>query len=237
MRRSIAKFLRLALLTLALLLTLPLPALAAPRADETVHLPLVAGGSGPPVGVVILSVQGWQSSTTAYRVVGEVVNNTGGNVRSVRVDIAVRDAGGAVMQSDYAYADVRVLGPGMKSPFDEIFLNLPAPVASISAEVTWAHTFDAAIQLEVVSQASSFNAGGAFVVNGRARNPYAFTVEAEAIVTMYDAAGKVIGVERESNPPPLPPGVSADFEVIVSNWIGRPDAGKVAGYAVVVTKE
>lgn len=49
---------------------------------------------------------------------GELRNDTGANIQLVKVVATLYDARGAVVQADFAYADIRTLAPGQTAPFE-----------------------------------------------------------------------------------------------------------------------
>lgn len=68
-------------------------------------------------------------SSSLY-IVGEILNNTGSNVRSVRINATLRNAAGNVVDSDYTYSMIDTVPSGITSPFRVLFSD-PPPVVFI----------------------------------------------------------------------------------------------------------
>jgi hypothetical protein len=68
-------------------------------------------------GVSLLSSSTWDSGLGDLYTVGEVQNNTGGNVEFVKIAATYYNAAGVVTNADYTYTDIDILGPGQKGPF------------------------------------------------------------------------------------------------------------------------
>jgi hypothetical protein len=230
MRRPFSQPLFLVFVTLLTLL-----AFVPARAEET-YLPLVSGPA--PTTVAVLSMSGWWSPATpgTFEVVGEVGNYSPVTVRQVEIEIVLRDADGAQLGKETAYAFLHRLPTGVKSPFAAHFSGLSGTVYSMEARYSWYETSEPVAQLEIVSQGGAWVVGDYFEVNGTARNPTGAPVDGETAVTAYDAAGKVIGVAYDwtTEPEVIPPGQTGGFRALVSSYKGWPDRSRLASYAVVV---
>jgi hypothetical protein len=188
-------------------------------------------------GVVVLSSYAsvpYEWSSSLY-IVGEVINNTASNVRSVQISGTLRDTNGNVVDSDYTYSDIYVLSSGMKSPFLMIFFD-PPPWATYELVVTWSTTSEQPYSLEILNYNSYFDSYDAYHVVGEIRNQYAENrTFIEAYVTIYDIHGKVIGVGSSyTNPYNLTPGQTASFDTEIYFWKGKPARNQVATFSLQV---
>ncbi len=191
----------------------------------------------PPVVYVVRSnaFVPYQGANDLY-IVGEVRNDVFNlNVRFVQISGTLRDALGNVVDSDFTYAMIDVLTPGMKSPFLMIFLD-PPPWATYELAVTWSTTTEQPYPLEILNHTSYFDSSDAYHVVGEIRNQYAEgRTFIEAYVTLYDLDGKVIGVASSfTNPYDLAPGQTASFDTYVYFWKGKPDHNQVGTFSLQV---
>jgi hypothetical protein len=187
--------------------------------------------------VVVLSSNAfvpYEGSTFLF-IVGEVRNNTSSNVIFVQISGTLRDADGNVVDSEYTYADIGILTPGMKSPFLMIFSD-PPDWETYELVVTWDTTTDQPYPLQILNSTSYFDDYDAYHVVGEIKNQYGEErTFIKAFVTLYDINGMVIGVEYTyTNPSDLLPGETASFDTDVYFWKGKPDRDQVASYALQV---
>jgi hypothetical protein len=166
--------------------------------------------------------------------VGEVVNNTGGDVGSVKIDAILRDNAGAIVDGESTYTSIGTLAPGMTSPFKIIFFNSPA-WATYELTLTWDNDpFSSPYVLEVLELESYFDGNDAFHARGKVRNPDTVAHEFVTVhVTLYNSAGQVIGTDYTfTNPTTLNPSQEVPVDVEVYSWKGKPDRSQVASYSV-----
>lgn len=191
-------------------------------------------------GVIVLSSNTlipYSGSTSLY-LVGEVLNNTPSNVRFVRINATLRDSAGNVVDSSSSYATIDNLTPGMKSPFLVLFSDSPA-WTSYDLTVTWDTTTVAPYVLELLNTQAYFDRYDGYHVVGEIRNQYSEPRNfVQAVVTLYDFEGKVIGVDYTfTNPYDLNPGQTASFDVEVYFWKYKPDRSKVAGHMLQIVDD
>ena len=110
-------------LALIFLLTLMAPAIQAWPSEV---LTASAGGAG----ISLLSKSQWSETFTdsnhlSYHLVGEVRNDTGGNVSGVALQLNLFDSLGNYKGSHTTPATVRVLAPGERSPFEYVLFTPP----------------------------------------------------------------------------------------------------------------
>src|ERR1700737_867431 len=111
-------------LALIFLLTLMAPAIQAWPSGG-----LAASAGGP--GITLLSTGQWSEMTfpdsnhLSYHLVGEVRNDTGGNVSGVVLQLNLYDSLGNYKGSHTTPSTVRVLAPGARSPFGHLLFTPP----------------------------------------------------------------------------------------------------------------
>ena len=175
------------------------------------------------------------SGATSLYVVGQLKNNTTGSVRFVKVTAVFRDGSGGEVATKYAYSKIARLTQGMTSPFLIILTNMPA-WSTYTLTVEWQASSTGPIGLTILSHTPSWDASNAFHVTGQVQND---TGEertfVKAFVTLYDAAGKVIGVgDTYVDPHTLAAGATATYDCEVYFWKGKPDTGQASTYLVQV---
>src|ERR1700686_5132891 len=112
-------------LALIFLLTLLAPAIQA-----WPSFGLAASAGGP--GITLLSTSQWSEMTfpdsnhLSYHLVGEVRNDTGGNVSGIALQLNLYDSQGNYKGSHTTPSTVRVLAPGERSPFQYDLFTPPA---------------------------------------------------------------------------------------------------------------
>ena len=189
----------------------------------TIYLP-IAVTSGGNVGGSSATVTVRPNTSTVYNnvgghtILGEIHNGTGVTVGLLRVT-ATTPAG----QSADTMVQVGRLSPGETGCF-AIRTQSPTPWLDAALSVTYMDaSSDKPTGLTVEEQHDGFDATGQYVVTGSIRNTSSVTVTAVyAVVTLYDATGRVIGCNGASalrllqpgdtsSPRLLPPGTVGDF--------------------------
>lgn len=176
----------------------------------------------------------YEGSGSLY-VVGEVRNDAGTNIRFVKIIVTLRNSSGSVVDCDYSYASIDILTPGMTSPFRVLMSDRPE-WASYDLAATWSMTNDKPYPLGLLNSTSHWDTSNAYHVAGEIRNQYGEErTFIKAFVTLYDAAGEVIGVDYTyTNPYDLDPGQTASFDCDVYSWKGKPDRDKVESHLLQV---
>src|SRR4030042_6324036 len=92
-----------------------------------IDLPLSAGTmnriswlnpSAAASGVEFGTHSSYRDTSGYLHVVGEVINNSGNNVKFVKVVATYYDQYGVVIRTEFTYTELDILVPGQKSPFD-----------------------------------------------------------------------------------------------------------------------
>src|SRR5204862_7414457 len=125
-------------------------------------------------------------------IVGEVLNNTGGTVRFVKISVNVFN-GAQLVATDFTYTSMDKLPAGTKTCFD-ILVQKPAAWTSYQFEpVTYSATAGRLPNLALLNVSSSIDSIGAYHIIGQVRNDEAVKVTfVEPIGTLYNAAGTVL---------------------------------------------
>jgi hypothetical protein len=175
----------------------------------------------------------YEGSDSLY-IVGEVINNTNGNVQFVRVNAVLRDAGGSIVTGGNGYSLIDTHSPGMTAPFRVSLFNVPAGWHTYDLTVNYSTSADGPIGLELSDIEHYFDGSNAFHARGNVRNQTGENREyVKIFVTLYDSAGVVIGADHHYvNPTDLAPGQQVLFDADVYFWNGKPDRGRIASYRV-----
>jgi hypothetical protein len=143
-------------------------------------------------GVSVLSSSTW--SGYGLYTVGEVKNNTTGNVEWVRVVVTYYDASGRVTNADYTYVLLDVLGPDQKGPFKIYADN--RPYSSYAFSVQYWPTSDPPAANVPVLNSSTWSEYGSLYIVGEVQNNTGSNIQyVEVIATFYDSLGQVTNVD------------------------------------------
>jgi hypothetical protein len=218
-------------------LYLPQVGRSARQMGTPLYLPLCRREPAPTPEVKVLSSSAFRpyEGSSYWYIAGEVVNRTSSNVWLVRIDAALRDSYGGVVDSDYTYSYIDVLEPGMTSPF-LVMLFDPPPWATYELSTSWHTTSLHPRALQVLNSTTYFDMFDAYHVAGETRNQYGDQQTwVTAYVTLYDASGTVIGTDFSlTNPDDPNPGQTASFDTEVYFWKYQPDRTKVASHKLQV---
>ena len=153
-------------------------------------------------------------------VLGEVVNNTASNADFVRINATFLDAGDDVVETDFTYSCVEVLGPGDDSPFS-IGLADPSPdIVGYRLSVEGDASSDPVLSeldiSDVTTELVSLDGLETFHVRGLLTNNSNVTYDfAEVCCALYDAAGDVIRSSTSfAKPRMLAPGEAGTFDCL-----------------------
>jgi hypothetical protein len=199
---------------LCLLASFLSPSEAHPPAQDVtptpIYLPIVLNNYRPPENVYVVSSSAYTDTMPFLHVVGEVINNTSGNVSSVRVTCVLRNAGGAVVRMEYTYTMIDVLAPGQKAPFQVWFYDYP-DYASYDLTVTYSSTSQPARTGVSVLSSSTWPEGSTLYLVGEVQNNTTGNVGSTKVaVTYYDASGRV---------------TNADYTYVLLNVLGPDQKG------------
>ncbi len=177
--------------------------------------------AAPAAGVPILSDTTYESGGASW-IVGEVRNDTGRNVRFVRVVANLYDSGNRLIGTDFTYTSMDILRPGQRSPFTVIVLSPPSNFHHYTLQLEWDATTDESLGgltlLSSGERAAGF--GDARFIFGEVRNDSGGPVRfVEIVATLYDAAGKVVGASLTfTSLENIPAGGTSAFEMAVLSW-------------------
>ncbi len=162
----------------------------------------------------------YTSSTGTIHVVGEVVNGRSAAIGLVEITADFYSASGALLATDFTFADVRSLAAGGSSPFDLLLLNPPAGVVSFEIRVSDYLSPPAtppATNLDATITNTFTSSTGSLHLVGAVRNNSSVTYEfVEILVALYRADGAVVRTDFTfATPDTLGPGESGTFDILV----------------------
>ncbi len=158
------------------------------------------------------------------RMVGEVRNDAGTNLRDVKVTARLYDVGDRLLAGRSTYASIDIVKPGERAPFAIVFPNPPHLLARYTVHAEGSTTLAQPVDgLTVVASADwPVGRGDRRLVFGEARNDSGGPLGSlEVVATLYDAHGRVVAVEagyflRAF----LAPVQTSPWEVSVRRWNG-----------------
>jgi hypothetical protein len=145
-------------------------------------------------GVSVLSSSTWPEDSPLY-IVGEVQNNTTGNVRSTKVAVTYYDASGRVTNADYTYVLLNVLGPDQKGPF-KVWFFYNRPYSRYALSVEYRPTSDPPAANVPVLSSSTWPEDSPLYIVGEVQNNTGSNIRSvEVIATFYNSLGQVTNVD------------------------------------------
>jgi hypothetical protein len=164
-------------------------------------------------------VTNYQGATGIYYVIGEVVNATGDNLRSVQVVVTFYDAAGQQVATGSTYAELSIVEAADTAPFK---LAVPPPLptfATYESRAVYETTTEDLLRLEVLSRSAYTDTTGLYHIVGQVRNPNSMAVkEPKVVATYYSAADQVVRVEAVViQVQSLQPSAVAPFEIVLAD--------------------
>ena len=186
----------------------------------------VLGGGKPAAGccsdLTVLTHTFTVDAAGAPRMVGEVRNDGGTNLRDVKVTARLYDVGHRLLAGRSTDASIDIVKPGERSPFAIVFPNPPRLLARYTVQAEGSTTLEQPVEgLTVVASADwPAGSGDGRLIFGEARNTSGGPLDSLQIVaTLYDAGGRVVGVESGNFLLAfLAPVQTSPWEVLVRRW-------------------
>lgn len=170
---------------------------------------------------------------------GEVVNTTDTPVTNLQVRVVLVAADGMGLTSGVALAAADYLSAGERAPFAVLFRQPPAGVADAQVFIVRGETVGAITASFVplnVAETTGAISGPQYRVSGRLNNPHTVPVSRiSTVVTLYDAAGLVIGYRQTTLPADVVLGVgqSREFvQLLTPQGLAEPAAFNVLAWGV-----
>ena len=213
---------------------LPLVLRSPSLPPEPTPLPPTPTPEPPAPGVYILdNSSSYVDSINYLHIVGEVQNDTGHNLRFVKVTVNVFDNEGHLVATDFTYTTLRHLPAGEKVCF-QVFVQEPENWDYYEFEDPTYWTDGQQLpNLTVLNDSGSYDAiFGWYQIIGQVRNDHGTRVEfVKPVGTLYDATNTVIGCHwTYVNATDLDPDQVSSFNMVCP---GR-DYSDVASYRLQV---
>ena len=164
----------------------------------------------------ILSENTYIDNRGYAKVVGEVKNNLQSNINYVKLTATFYDAGGKVVGTDFTYAELDILKPNQKSPFE--ISSYPDKIVPDKYKVHL--SYDTTGQspytgLVILSHSDKIDNLGYHKIIGEVKNNgVRASSYVKVVSTYYNAKGEVIGTEFTfTDPSEIAAGDSAPFEI------------------------
>ena len=182
--------------------------------------PPTATPTPPPAVAEVQNASSYTDARGATHIVGEVLNRGTTALRPITVTATLYDRANAVIGTAAAVPAPLPVGPGGRAALDITIQNPPAGLDHFGLAASAQVTSEAVPSgLEPVNPTSAADPTTGLVrVTGQVRNTSAEVRRAIVVVAVfYDASGKVVRVgAAQTNPPDLPPGGAAPFEMTIS---------------------
>jgi LysM repeat protein len=194
----------------------------------------VVAPTQPPLPVKVENAARYQTPVGNVWVLGEVSNPTDQPVENVQVRVALLDAAGQEVVVRTPFVVVDAIPAGGRAPFGVLFGEVPAPIADFQAYVIRAdqsYNYAARYAQLQTSDVGTAPEGSQQRVSGRVSNTgTSNAVDANVVVTLYDAQGRVTGFRQFPLPDDqLVAGGAVTFDVLVSP---DPSAPQVANTSI-----
>jgi hypothetical protein len=183
--------------------------------------------------VRVLNDQGLVDESGAYHILGEVENVGDAPVTAVNITATGYGQLDEVLVTSSTYADLTVILPNEKSPFDVVltYFLTENDVYYYSLSIVYSAANSISRTLKILSNSSNTGSAGILYVDGSLTNiGTGVAANVRVIATFYDSEGYVVWVNEEySEPHDILSGANASFEVVVPDYSVVP---LVASYAL-----
>jgi LysM repeat protein len=175
---------------------------------------LAIAAASTPIGLQLERPNCFDLITGSILCLGEVVNSHDRAIQQVRVRVGLWDTGGGLVVEAITGIDQRVIPPGASAPYSVILRSRPydTPGAQVLAAALIPLPSDLVI-LEVVDETVTIS-GQRYHLRLTLRNPSSVsTGPGHIVLTLYDAAGRVLGYRVETTAKGFDPGASQSIEI------------------------
>ena len=173
----------------------------------------------------VLSWMWYKGDYDTYYVVGEVQNVGDRSAEYVMIVATLYDAADEVVDTDYTFTYLDLIGPGERSPFKCALWDLPATPQRCRIQWEWRESSQLPQRLVTVSSIRGYYDSDydAFKVVGEVGNGSGFAVEfVQIIVTCYDEDGEIVSCDYTfSTLDSIQAGGTSPFDTWISDFASR----------------
>jgi LysM repeat protein len=210
------------LLQIGQVIELPPPATAV--AQQLASTPI-------PLQMRVKQIDAYRTPVGSLWLLGEVVNEADVAAENVQVEVWLTAADGTPLTAVMGWVAASVIPAGATAPFAILVNEPPAgfdyPVVAVVAGQSVVDLGNRSLAVDVVEQQGQFDEG-AVIIEGRLQNNAETPVKQIAIIaTLYDAQGRVSGLQQTDVAGPLAPGETAVFQLSAA-----PPGGEVVDFAL-----
>ena len=170
----------------------------------------------------VLNDQGLIDERGAYHILGEIENIGDAPVTAVNITATGYGQLGEVLATSSTYADLTVVLPNEKSPFDVVltYFLTENDVANYSLSIAYSSANSIPRTLKILSNTSNTDSAGILYVDGNVTNiGTGVAANVRVIATFFDSEGYVVWANEEySEPHDILPGSIASFGVLVPDY-------------------
>ena len=172
--------------------------------------------------IKVLNDQGLVDESGAYHILGEIENIGDSPVTAVNITATGYGQLGEVLATSYTIADLTVILPNEKSPFDVVltYFLTENDVYNYSLSIAYSSANSIPRTLKILSNTSNTDSAGILYVDGNVTNiGTGVAANVRVIATFFDSEGYVVWANEEySEPHDILPGSIASFEVLVPDY-------------------
>jgi LysM repeat protein len=212
------------LLQIGQVIELPPPATAV--AQQMASTPI-------PLQMRVKQIDAYRTPVGSLWLLGEVVNEGDVAAENVQVEVWLTAADGAPLTAVIGWVAASVIPAGTTAPFAILVNEPPAgfdyPVVAVVGGQSVVDLGNRSLAVDVIEQQGQFDES-AVIIEGRLQNNAETAVAQITIVaTLYDAQGRVSGLQQSDVADPLAPGETAVFQLSAA-----PPGGEVVDFALLV---
>jgi LysM repeat protein len=170
-----------------------------------------------PLAVRVRQMDAYRTPVGSLWLLGEVVNEGDAAAENVQVEVWLTAADGTPLTAVTGWVAAAVVPAGDTAPFALLVNEPPAafdyPVVAVVGGQSVVDLGNRSLAVTVVEQQAQLNEG-AVLIEGRVQNNAETAVEQIIIIaTLYDAQGRVSGLQQTDIAGPLAPGETAVFHL------------------------
>jgi LysM repeat protein len=220
--RTLNPDIRPELLQIGQVIELPPPATAV--AQQMASTPI-------PLQMRVKQIDAYLTPVGSLWLLGEVINEGDVAAENVQVEVWLTAADGTPLTTVMGWVASAVIPAGATAPFAILVNEPPAgfdyPVVAVVAGQSVVDLGNRSLAVDVVEQQGQFDEG-AVIIEGRLQNNAETPVEQITIIaTLYDAQGRVSGLQQTDVAGPLAPGETAVFQLSAA-----PPGGEVVDFTL-----
>jgi hypothetical protein len=168
-------------------------------------------------GVSFINEYAYQDNTGHLHVIGELKNETLGNVKQIVINVSLIDTQGSIITTKSNFACLSLLEPQQISPFEVIFQEILDEIPNYQMELSWQVTNDLPkAKMHIRQISSQLDEDGYYWATGEIQNDSSQNLDLITIFgSFYDSTGMIVAVASTfPDILPLPSKAVASFTIV-----------------------